>query len=50
MHQSILVLVRRVLLAQPEPWFNLHLAIAAAVNALLGTVLFLGLDRLRRSS
>jgi rod shape-determining protein MreD len=50
LHQSILVLVRRVLLAQPEPWFNLHLAIAAAVNALLGTVLFLGLDRLRRSS
>jgi rod shape-determining protein MreD len=49
-HQGILVLVRRLLLAQPEPWFNLHLAIAAAVNALLGTVLFLGLDRLRRSS
>jgi rod shape-determining protein MreD len=50
LHQSILVLVRRVLLAQPEPWFNLHLAIAAAVNALLGTILFLGMDRLRRSS
>jgi|SRR5271167_2738295 len=49
-HQAILVVVRRLLLAQPEPWFNVHLAIAAAVNALLGTVLFLGLDRLRRSS
>jgi len=49
-HQAILVLVRRLLLAQPEAWLNLHLAIAAAVNALLGTFLFLGLDRLRRSS
>lgn len=50
LQQAILVLIRRLLLAQPEPWFNMHLAIAAAVNALLGTVLFLGLDRLRRSS
>ena len=49
-HQAIVVLVQRLLLAQPEPWFNTHLAIAAAVNAVLGTVLFLLLDRLRRSS
>ena len=49
-HQAILVLVGRLLLAQPEPWFNTHLAVAAAVNAVLGTVLFLLLDRLRRSS
>jgi rod shape-determining protein MreD len=49
-HQAVLVAVRRLLLAQPEAWLNAHLAIAAAVNALLGTVLFLGLDRLRRSS
>lgn len=49
-HQGVLVVVRRLLLAQPEAWMNLHLVIAAAVNALLGTVLFLGLDRLRRSS
>ena len=47
-HQGILVIVRRVLLAQPEVWINAHLAIAAAVNALLGTVLFLAFDRLRR--
>jgi rod shape-determining protein MreD len=47
-HQAILVLVRRVLLAQPEPWINVHLAIAAAVNAVVGTALFVGLDRLRR--
>jgi len=50
LHQAVLVLTRRLLLAQPEPWFNLHLAVAAAVNAVLGTVLFLGIDRTRRSS
>lgn len=48
--QGILVLVRGLLLAQPERWFNGHLAIAAAVNAVLGTALFVALDRLRRSS
>lgn len=50
LHQAILVLIRRLLLAQPEPWFNVHLAIAAGVNALVGTVLFVVLDRLRRRS
>jgi rod shape-determining protein MreD len=49
-HQAILGLVRRILLAQPEAWFNMHLAVAAAVNAVLGTILFLLLDRLRRNS
>ena len=49
LQQAILVLTRRLLLAQPESWFNAHLAIAAAVNALAGTVLFLVLDRLRRA-
>jgi len=48
LHQSMLVLIRRLLLAQPETWFNLHLVIIAAVNALIGTVLFLVFDRLRR--
>ena len=48
LHQAILVLIRRLLLAQPEAWFNVDLAIAAGVNALLGTVLFLLFDRLRR--
>lgn len=48
--QGILVLVRRLLLAQPEPWFTGHLALTAAVNAVLGTALFVALDRLRRSS
>jgi rod shape-determining protein MreD len=49
-HEGILVLIRSLLLAQPEAWFTLHMAIAAAVNAFLGTLLFSGLDRLRRSS
>jgi rod shape-determining protein MreD len=47
-HQGILVLIRRLLLAEPEPWFTMQMIVAAAVNALLGTALFLGLDRLRR--
>jgi rod shape-determining protein MreD len=50
LQQATLVSIRRLLLAQPELWFNVHLAIAAAVNALVGTVLFLLFDRLRRSS
>lgn len=47
-HQGIMVLIRGLLLAQPEVWFSVHLAIAAAVNAVLGILLFSGLDRLRR--
>jgi len=50
LQQAILVLVRRLLLAQPEPWFNVHLAIAAGVNAVVGAALFPVLDRLRRKS
>ena len=49
-HQAVLVLVRRVLLAEPEPWFNVHLAIAALVNAVVGVALFVAMDRLRRNS
>jgi len=49
--QATLVLIRRLLLAgEAESWLNVHLAIGAAVNALLGTLLFFALDRLRRSS
>ena len=46
-HQGTIVLTRRILLAQPEPWFNGHLAIAAFINALIAVFLFLLLDRLR---
>lgn len=49
-HQAIIVLTRHILLAQPEPWFNLHLLTAAFLNACLAVVLFLLLDRLRRPS
>jgi rod shape-determining protein MreD len=44
----VLVLTHRLLLAQTDPWFNLQIGIAAAVNAFLGTLLFMALDRLRR--
>src|ERR1700739_4984772 len=48
LHQAVIVLTRRILLAQPEPWFNLHLLAAAFLNAFLAVLIFLLLDRLRR--
>jgi rod shape-determining protein MreD len=48
-HQGIITLTRRLLLAEPEPWFTLRLLIAAAVNAVVAVVLFTLLDRLRKS-
>src|SRR5258706_180751 len=39
---------RRILLAQPETWFNMRLFVAALVNALVAVFLFLLLDRLRK--
>src|SRR6202163_2120281 len=48
-HQGFITLTRRMLLAEPEPWFTLRLAIAAAVNAVVAVLLFTVLDRLRRS-
>lgn len=48
-HQGIVILTRRLLLAQPEPWFTMHLAIGAAVNAIVGVPLFMLLDRLRKN-
>ena len=49
-HQGLISLTRRILLAQPEPWFNMHLAVGALVNGLVGVFLFLLLDRLRKPS
>ena len=49
LHQGIIALTRRLLLSEPEPWFTLRLAIAAAVNAVVAVVLFTLLDRLRKS-
>ena len=49
-HQGIIALIRRLLLAQPENWFNVQLAIGAAVNGAVAVVFFLLLDRLRKTS
>src|ERR1700694_2118757 len=49
-HPGLISLPRRILLAQPEPWFNMHLAVGALVNGLVGVFLFLLLDRLRKPS
>jgi rod shape-determining protein MreD len=48
--QAVIVLVRRVLLAQPERLFSMQLLIAAAVNGVVAVALFLLLDRLRKPS
>jgi len=49
-HEGLVSLTRRILLAQPQPWFNLHLFVAALINALVAVFVFLLLDRLRRTS
>jgi rod shape-determining protein MreD len=49
-HQGLIALTRRILLAQPESWFNGHLALGALINGLVAVFLFLLLDRLRRAS
>lgn len=49
LHQGIVVLIQRLLLAHAEPWFTARLAIAAFVNAGVGVVLYFLLDRLRKS-
>src|ERR1700743_3140057 len=47
--QGVVILARPLLLAQPEPWFTMHLAIGAAVNAVVGVFLFMLLDKLRKN-
>ncbi len=49
-HQGLVFLTRRILLAKPEPWFNLHLFLGALINALVAVFVFVLLDRLRRPS
>jgi rod shape-determining protein MreD len=48
LHQGVIVLTKRVLLAQPEVWFTMKLGIAAGVNAIVAVGLFFLLDRLRK--
>jgi len=49
LHQGIVVLIQRLLLAHGESWFTVRLLIAALVNAAVGVFLYFLLDRLRRS-
>src|ERR1700741_2285443 len=48
LHQGIVVLVQKLLLAQPQPWFTTRLLVACIVNAILGVFLYHFLDRLRK--
>jgi len=49
LHQGIVLLTRRILLAQSSVWFTMHLAVAAVVNAIVAVFLFALLDHLRKS-
>jgi rod shape-determining protein MreD len=49
LHQGAIGLTRRLLLAEPEPWFTMRLAIAAGVNAVVAVFLFMLMDRLRKT-
>jgi rod shape-determining protein MreD len=49
LHQGIVLLTRRMLLAQSSTWFTWHLALAAFINALVAVPLFMLFDRLRKS-
>jgi rod shape-determining protein MreD len=49
LHQGMVVLIQKLLLAQPQPWFTLRLGIACLANATLGVFLYFFLDRLRKS-
>ena len=49
LHQGLIVVTRRLLLAQPEVWFTMRLGVAAGVNAVVGVFLFMLLDRLRKN-
>ena len=49
LHQGIVTLIHRLLLAQPEPWFTMRLLVACLVNSVLGVFLYYLMDRLRKS-
>ncbi len=48
-HQAVVVLVQKLLLAQSAPLFNVRLLVAALVNSVLSVFLYFLLDRLRKS-
>lgn len=49
LQQSVLVLTKRLLLAQIEPIFSMPLLTRALINGAIGVALFALLDRLRKS-
>jgi len=49
LHQGIVTLIQKLLLAQPQPWFTMRLLVACLVNATLGVFLYYFLDRFRKS-
>ena len=49
LHQGIVVLIQKLLLAQPQPWFTMRLLVACLVNSVLGVFLYFLLDRFRKS-
>src|SRR6202166_4938864 len=48
-HQAIVVLVQKLLLAQSQPLFTMKLLVATLVNSILAVFLYFLLDRLRKS-
>ncbi len=50
LHQGVIVLIKRLLLAQPEAWFTARLGLAAVVNGVVAVGLFILLDHLRKPS
>ena len=49
LHQGIVILVQKLLLAQPQQWFTMRLLVACLVNATLGVFLYYFFDRLRKT-
>ncbi len=47
-HQVLLALMIRLLLAQHAPFFTLHLLFASLINSGIAVFLFAGLDRMRK--
>jgi rod shape-determining protein MreD len=48
--QVAIALIKRLLLAQPEPFFSVKIGLAAVVNGVVAVGFFLLLDRLRKRS
>ena len=49
LHQGIVMLIQKLLLDQPQPWFTTRLLVTWAVNATLGVFIYYLLDRFRKT-